>query len=634
MEMKLTEVILTNFRAYRGEIRIPTGNLTAFIGKNDVGKSSVLEALDIFFNEDALKLDKEDLNKECGSEEVRIGCVFDDLPLELVLDAEARTSLDDEYMLNAEGKLEIHKVYDCRKAKLTADIIAVANHPTAEGVADLLQLKNTELKKRMAALSVPHDGVNQAINASIRRALWNSVPDLHRKRREIPLTKLVEDRKDLWTSIQRVLPHYALFKADRPSRDNDEEVQDPMSVAVRSAISEVQEELTRVQQRVQQKATELAGRTLEKLREINPELATELVPRFSAEPKWESFKLTLATDNGIPLNKRGSGTRRLVLLSFFRADAEFGRSSGSLIYAVEEPETSQHPRNQEVLVSAFMELASNGTQVILTTHNPCLAGLLPKDSIRFVSRSIGTVEVSHSSDDVYDRVAAELGVLPDNRLRLLVFVEGINDVNFLRNVSKVLHAARPEIPDLTSDSRVATIPVGGSSLSEWVKERYLRELHKPELHLYDRDSSARYQADVDRINADRLRTGSFAALTTKLEMENYLHPDAIRRVLNVDVNFGDDDDVPQLVAAAIHNSAPDRGEPWDELDQMKKKDKERRAKKHLNERVAAAMTLEEFRNRDQDRELERWFERMGDIINGQQTTRVTLTLGETLVPVN
>ncbi|MHB8392242.1 MAG: AAA family ATPase [Acidobacteriaceae bacterium] len=36
--------------------------------------------------------------------------------------------------------------------------------------------------------------------------------------------------------------------------------------------------------------------------------------------------MTLTGDDQIPINKRGSGVRRLVLLSFFRAEAERHRN--------------------------------------------------------------------------------------------------------------------------------------------------------------------------------------------------------------------------------------------------------------------------------------------------------------------
>lgn len=46
--MKLTKLKIKNFRGYKEEIAIDFDNLTAFVGKNDIGKSTILEALDIF----------------------------------------------------------------------------------------------------------------------------------------------------------------------------------------------------------------------------------------------------------------------------------------------------------------------------------------------------------------------------------------------------------------------------------------------------------------------------------------------------------------------------------------------------------------------------------------------------------
>lgn len=46
--MKLHSLKLKNFRGYREETNIVFDDLTVFIGKNDVGKSTILEALDIF----------------------------------------------------------------------------------------------------------------------------------------------------------------------------------------------------------------------------------------------------------------------------------------------------------------------------------------------------------------------------------------------------------------------------------------------------------------------------------------------------------------------------------------------------------------------------------------------------------
>ena len=49
--MKIHKVTLTNFRGYRNPVTIEFNDLTVFVGRNDIGKSTVLEALDLFFNE-------------------------------------------------------------------------------------------------------------------------------------------------------------------------------------------------------------------------------------------------------------------------------------------------------------------------------------------------------------------------------------------------------------------------------------------------------------------------------------------------------------------------------------------------------------------------------------------------------
>ena len=47
--MQIKSVILENFRGYRDRQTINISDFTAFVGKNYVEKSTVLEALDIFF---------------------------------------------------------------------------------------------------------------------------------------------------------------------------------------------------------------------------------------------------------------------------------------------------------------------------------------------------------------------------------------------------------------------------------------------------------------------------------------------------------------------------------------------------------------------------------------------------------
>ena len=153
--MKIKKLILKNFRIYKDETVIDFENLTAFVGKNDIGKSSILDALDVFFNEkDAqVRLDKEDISKGSNDNDIIIGVVFADYPQEMIIDTAVKTNLKEEYLLNRYNLLEIHKIFpngDVKKGKA----YIIANHPTNEYLTDLLTLKISDLRKRAEQLGV------------------------------------------------------------------------------------------------------------------------------------------------------------------------------------------------------------------------------------------------------------------------------------------------------------------------------------------------------------------------------------------------------------------------------------------------------------------------------------------------
>ena len=62
--MKIKNIGIKGFRGYADHVQIESSDLLVLVGKNDVGKSTILEALDIFFNEGkgCVKLDREDIS--------------------------------------------------------------------------------------------------------------------------------------------------------------------------------------------------------------------------------------------------------------------------------------------------------------------------------------------------------------------------------------------------------------------------------------------------------------------------------------------------------------------------------------------------------------------------------------------
>lgn len=391
--MRIDKIKITNFRSYQDEIVIDLDDLNVFVGKNDIGKSTVLEALDVFFNENkgVIKLDKDDVNKKSkneGDTEIRISLVFSNLPNTLTIDATNPTSLADEYLLTQDGRLEITKKYpNAGKEK----IFIKAYHPTNPDCAGLLLKKNADLKKILTTNNI--DCEDKTKNAEIRKSIWNHYSDnLQLDEVEIELAK--EDAKNTWTQLKSYMPLYSLFQSDRKNSDGDSEVQNPMKLAVQEILKDqrLMDSLNDVASEVEAKLNQVVGKTLEKLNEMNPEIADSLTPVIPSPDslKWvDVFKsVSITGDEDIPINKRGSGVKRLILLNFFRAEAERRQNENnvpSIIYAIEEPETSQHPNHQRKLIEAFIELSQSvNTQILLTTHSPSIVRLLEFDHIKLI----------------------------------------------------------------------------------------------------------------------------------------------------------------------------------------------------------------------------------------------------------
>ena len=363
--MKIKTLKIKNFRGYRGEISVNFDEFTALVGKNDIGKSSIMEALDVFFNDGKgiVKLDKEDVNvgaRANHENEISITICFSELPDRIVIDATNETTLLGEHLLNEDGLLEITKKYPNGGS---AKVFIRAFHPTNPDCADLLLKKDSELRRIIDAKQIPC--ADRARNAVMRSAIWQYYNDsLRMSLIDIDVTK--GDTKSIWEKLQRYLPLYSLFQSDRKNSDGDSEVQDPLKEAVKEILrdEELQQILESVATTVEGKLREVSTRTLEKLREMSPDIANTLNPVIptASSLKWaEVFKnVSIASDENIPINKRGSGSKRLILLNFFRAEVERRQgeaNAASVIYAIEEPETSQHTENQRKLIHALLELA-------------------------------------------------------------------------------------------------------------------------------------------------------------------------------------------------------------------------------------------------------------------------------------
>jgi putative ATP-dependent endonuclease of OLD family len=511
--MKIESIKVKNFRGYKDEVKVGFDNLTLIVGKNDIGKSTILEAANIFFGNQ--KTDKDDLNNACdpSADKIEIAVEFSSFPNEIDIDAGAKTSLEDEFLLNSDGNLEVRKVIAPGSAAQPKLLLNV-NMPNESEV--LVVLKNTELKNKATELNVDPASYNASINNTIRKAIWAMADTSNFEERLIDINK--EDGKKIYEKLELEFPIFTLFSADRKNTDQDEEVQAPIKSSIKELVHRLSSQFEPLRQEILKELDSITTGTIEKLSEMNPEVAQTLKSK-AEKPAWEkAFTVNIESD-GIPLNKRGSGVKRLVLINFFRQEAERRRDKENKVnvfYAIEEPETSQHPDWQVKLFDAFKELTEDdGVQIAITSHHPELCGLVSLDNIRLIKKDDeDKVVIKEGCEDNYKEISNTLGVLPKlDGAKVVVGVEGPNDVTFLKNISAVF--------GLDGDSeKIFWAPLGGGTLRDYVSKGYLDSLDLPQVHFFDRDEDSKYKDDVDTLK----EKGCWAELSNFLTMENYIHP--------------------------------------------------------------------------------------------------------------
>lgn len=562
--MRLKSVKLINFRGYQDTTVIPIDEaMTGIVGRNDFGKSTILEALAIFFEAEGAKADKNDMN--CfrlaeGESQFEITCEFDELPESLVLDENVQTTLAEELLLNSHGCFEVVKTFKATTSGKPDKTFIRCQHPSEEGLNNLLGLKIADLKKQGKERDVEDAVADKRVASQWRQAIRAASQPLNLTETLLDVDKgLSTEGKSVWGKIQDQLPTFALFKADRESSDGDAEAKNPLQQAVKEAQSALQAQITALEEQIEQSVLDVAGRTLDKLREMAPELANELTPRFKDKPKW-TFNFTLDGENGIPINKRGSGVRRLILLNFFRAEAEkvVAGSQRKVIYAIEEPETSQHPNYQIMLMKALLDLANqDNRQILVTTHVPALAGLIPIEGVRYVTKNDdGVPIVKMPSDDVLKEAAESLGVLPETgmeRAKGVVLVEGKSDVTFLRHATKSLKDAG-HIHASLEDAGIVPLQTGGSgNVKHWVTHKLADDLGLPWCVFLDSDiggSPEQVKSILKRKSEVEAQGRAFYS-TRKREIENYLCPELIESESGQEVNYTDTCDAKKIIGNAV-----------------------------------------------------------------------------------
>lgn len=526
--MKLTKCKIENFRSYKNA-EFSFDDLSVVIGKNDVGKSTLFDALDIFFN--STKPEEGDANIYSDSKEIIITCFFKIEPkMEICLDTSVTTTLEEEYLLDKSGLLQIKQVWEKSKLKKT---YIVANYPKIkDSETPLIVLKIGELKKL-----IPQDAdINKSIKRDIRKFLFES-KNLGLEEIEIDISSKDTDIASIYEKLKSGLPKFLLFKSDRTNTEKDSEVTQVTKAITQNAISNIEKDFENIKKEVLEKINVFSNATLQRLQSFDKDIAQDLQVEIETKALDTLFSYAFKSDDGVALNKRGSGIKRLFLLSFFLEDSERKTDNNSnMIYAIEEPETSQHPNYQVMIMESLKKLSrERGRQILITTHTPEIVKMASRENIIFIQKpQPNERKISQGGNIDLKEVIDTLGILPYVSYKGVLFVEGETDINFFKNLNKHFE----ELKVIFDIDTITLIPTQGSHMKNWITKDYLDGSNVKRMHFIDSDGR---KNESEEINS---KSEFHKVITTKKrEIENYFPFDVLedffKNMGHQDVKFTD-----------------------------------------------------------------------------------------------
>lgn len=197
------------------------------------------------------------------------------------------------------------------------------------------------------------------------------------------------------------------------------------------------------------------------------------------------------------------------------------------------------------------------------------------------------------------------------RAPVLIILEGVHDVEFLRRLTAKLHNVDQSIPDLAElerRQRVIFVPFGGGHVLPWAQR--FAPLDCPEYHLYDREDEPETAVRREAAQIVNARSGCRALILTKRSLESYLHPTAIFEAGGGEFKGDRDVDVASSFAQIWYSRDPHLRD-WDELSSRARRRLATQAKRWLNSAAVPYMTFDRLVEMDPTGEFIEWLRDIG-----------------------
>lgn len=556
--MKINKVIISNFKGIREPISISPALFTCIVGKNDVGKSTILKAIDLFLNDSSLSAD--DCNIYSGSNIISIDIVFHCEDTSITIDDTVNTTLSAEELYNEDNCLQIKKVWDTSSKIIKAKYF-IKRKKYAEHDFIMLDERNLiSLCKKLGIETSKANGEeynNREKREKLRVYCQENNVGYTYEYDELPSSGQTRAKKIL-DVIRYLLPKFEYFRADRSLAYSDNSVQkyfkDKAYKLLKDEINTDDVEIA-----IKEKISEVLSTITDK---INQVVSAEEQVTAQVDFDWSKLITTIfrckKDEGNIPLSSRGDGFRRITMMSYFEMLAEENCGDKNIIYGFEEPETFLHPETQKRLYNNLVLMTDNGYQVFVTTHSPNIVAETTIENIIFINKIDNNYIVKQKEEIDIETIVSDLGIKSNDliftiydKVKCFFLLEGIDDViAFTHTAEKYKESGK--IDSTFEEKGVLLIPIGGcGAIQHWTNLQIIKKLNKPYHILLDSDKE--YE-EHESSNLNKLKDLGYkdedCSVTKKREIECYI-PSSYFKSLEepIDIEYGDWDDVKKICAS-------------------------------------------------------------------------------------
>ena len=490
--MRLERLRIKNYKAIEDSEWLSIDDLSILIGKNDAGKSTLLESIKILLLESE-KIDSAHFHMN-SAEECTICGEFVDIPSELSQNLKEDIDVSDD-------TLRIEKRFKNRGSK----------SPKRE-----IYLGENREKLLKGAVIRNGERLNKAPS---RRFIWEFLPEpLY-----VPAERDVSEQTSFKsnTFISRLLNPIL-----KQSEDIDDKISD-----LESSLSEEMEELS-------DDLTERLSSHMDTISRVSVE-TTSIDVSKSLSPNI-SISDT-AIEQSIPISERGSGVGSLFILSLVEEYKDKHIGEGYFLL-FEEPGVWLHPGAQRRMLSAIKSISQEGGQIALSTHSPIFIDRRGSANMFIVKRQDGVSNMRFLSSD-YFSIIDEIGARSSDVLQsdFVIYTEGINDVRSVKVVAK-------HYIDDWDELNIVIQHLGGRGNLDHCEPKELAKINKNFGFILDSDKSP-IEGDPNSTNdsvnstakylqqeCEKLELDIPVLVLNRREMENYFTATGIHNAIGLDVD--------------------------------------------------------------------------------------------------